>query len=157
MGKPQIAVQGKSPGGEKAVVTYVGDGDGASLKRKDGSELNCRIDTIDSPETAKPKYGKQGQAYAEESKQTLQKMILNKEVTVTVTNPNGKYDRQYCKIEVEGKGVDKAMLQAGAAWLYRRYSTDPELDKAEGEAKKAKRGLWADPNAKNPEDFRRNK
>lgn len=155
MREPKVAVQAKRPGGEKAVVTYVGDGDGASLKRKNGSVLNCRIDTIDAPETAKPKYGKAGQPYAEEAKKTLQRMILNKEVTVIVTNPNGKYNRQYCKIEVEGVGVDKAMLQAGAAWLYRRYSNDPELSKTEEGAKKAKRGLWADPNAQSPEDFRR--
>lgn len=139
------------------MVTYVGDGDGATLKRKDGSELVCRIDTIDAPETAKPRYGKPGQPFGEEAKRTLQGMIERKEVTVRVTKPaeEGKYGRSYCKIEVEGVGVDQKMIEAGAAWLYRRYSDDPKLGAAEDKARKQKKGLWAQPNPEEPEAFRR--
>lgn len=166
MAPPVTAVKAKSSSGsgEKAVVTYVGDGDGAELKRQDGSKLVCRIDTIDAPEvvhkgvdkkTGKP-YDKPTQSYGEESKRTLQALIQNKEVTVTVTRPakQGKYDRNYCKIEVEGVGVDAKMLEAGAAWLYRRYSSDAYLSKLENEAKAAKRGLWSEKEPENPETFR---
>lgn len=157
---PVVAVKSKQPGGEKALVTYVGDGDGASLKRKDGSELNCRIETIDAPETAKPKYGKAGQPYGEEAKRTLQRLIANKEVTVTVTQPaqdDQNYGRALCRIEVEGKGVDALMLKEGAAWLYRKYgkAVDPALESVEANARKVGKGLWADPEAENPFDFRR--
>lgn len=163
--KPTVAVQAKQPGGEKAVVTFVGDGDGASLLRRDGSSINCRIDTIDAPETAKPMHGKPGQAFGEEAKRTLQELIDKKEVTLTVTKeaasgPATKannYGRALCKIEVEGKNVDLQMLQKGAAWLFRKYGTnpDPTLENAERVAKLKKEGLWSDPNAENPSDFRR--
>lgn len=156
---PVTAVQatGTSRGGEKMVVTYVGDGDGASLKRGDGSSINCRIDSIDAPEVDHSKYGKKGQVFGEESRKTLEQMILNKEVTVRVSKPadEGKYSRSYCQIEIEGQNIDKQMLQSGMAWLYRRYNNDPGLAKLEDAARTAKVGLWADPNPINPETFRR--
>lgn len=162
--KPVVAVQSKTKGGEKAVVTYVGDGDGASLLRKDGSSIKCRIDTIDAPETAKPAFGKPGQAFGEEAKRTLQDLIDKKEVTLTVTQeaasgPPSKannYGRALCKIEVQGKNVDLQMIQKGAAWLFTKYGTapDPALENAERVAKLKKEGLWANPNPERPGDFR---
>lgn len=160
--QPVTAVQATGPAskipGEKAVVTFVGDGDSVSATRKDGSSLNCRIDSIDAPEVAHPKVGKAGQAYGEESKKTLQDMILNQEVTVRVSKPattDKNYGRSLCQIEIEGNNVDKTMLKAGAAWLYRRFNNDPALSALENDARANKRGLWADPNAIHPESFRR--
>jgi len=155
---PVVAVQAKQPGGQKMVVTYVGDGDGASARGKDGSSINCRIDSIDAPETAKPKYGKEGQRFSEESRRSLEQMILNKEVTVRVSRPavEGKnHSRALCQIEIEGQNVDKEMIRNGMAWLYRRYNNNAELSALEIEARKEKRGLWVDPNPVNPETFRR--
>jgi endonuclease YncB( thermonuclease family) len=161
--KPVTAVQAKpgalpKGGGERALVTYVGDGDGATLRRGNGETLQCRIDTIDAPEVARPNYGKQGQPFGEEAKRTLAEMIENKEVTVKVTKAIQNKDgstRFGCQIEIEGKRVDQEMLRRGAAWLYRRYANDPALVAAENEAKAGKIGLWADPNPENPETFRR--
>lgn len=153
----QKAAPGAIPkgGGERAVVTFVEDGDTAKLLRGDGSQIKCRIDKIDAPETAHAFVGKPGQAYGNEARKTLQDMIDNKEVTLKITRPADKGNRFGCQIEVEGANVDLAMVQAGAAWLYRRYANDPNLVKAEQEARTAKRGLWADPNPINPEAFRR--
>lgn len=153
----QKAAPGAIPkgGGERAVVTFVEDGDTAKLLRGDGSQIKCRIDKIDAPETAHEFAGKPGQAYGNEARKTLQDMIDNKEVTLKITRPADKGNRFGCQIEVEGANVDLAMVQAGAAWLYRRYANDPNLVKAEQEARTAKRGLWADPNPVNPEAFRR--
>lgn len=164
--KPAPVVQADKPTGQKAVVTYVDDGDSARVKTKDGSNINCRIDSIDAPETAKPKYNKPGQPFGEEAKKTLQSMIDRKEVTVIVTKaadtsspPSGanNYGRSLCKIEVQGQGVDAKMLQAGAAWLYRKYGEqpDPNLQAMETKARNDGVGLWADPNPENPKDFRK--
>jgi endonuclease YncB( thermonuclease family)/flagellum-specific peptidoglycan hydrolase FlgJ len=156
---PVTAVQAAKPGGQRAMVTYVGDGDGANLTTKDGNKLNCRIDSIDAPEVAHMQYGKPSQNFGEQSKKILKDMIENKEVTVRVTrapsSSEGKDSRSYCQIEVEGVGVDQKMLEKGAAWLYRRYSNDPKLAEAEAGAKAKKVGIWEDPNAQYPEDFRR--
>ena len=158
--KPVTAVQAAagSEGGEKMVITYVGDGDSASGKRSDGSAINCRIDSIDAPEVAHRKAGKSGQAFGEESKRTLEQMILNKEVTVRVSKPatgDKNYGRALCQIEIEGQNVDKEMLRTGMSWLYRRYNSDAGLAKLENEARGARRGLWVDPVPVNPESFRR--
>jgi micrococcal nuclease len=45
-------------------------------------------------------------------------------------------------------------VKAGFAWHYKRYSSDPILAQAEIEARNAKAGLWADPQAIAPWDFR---
>lgn len=155
---PVTAVQAKGPqiAGQKAVITFVGDGDSLSARTGDGKDINCRIDSIDAPEVAHP--GKPGQPYGEASKKTLQDMILNKEVTVRVSKPataNHNYGRALCQIEIEGQNIDKKMLQEGMAWLYRRFNKDPELSRLELDAKSNGRGLWADKSPVNPEDFRR--
>jgi len=157
--KPETVVKSTSKiPGEKAVITYVGDGDGANYTDSKGNQIKCRIDTFDAPETAKPKHGKPGQAYGEESKNLLQQLILNKEVTVRISQPavKGKnFDRSLCQIEIEGENIDKVMLQEGAAWVYKTFRGNPELMAAEKEARESKRGLWANPNAQDPAAFRR--
>lgn len=157
---PVKAAPGAIPkgGGEKALVTYVPDGDGAQLTRGDGSSINCRIDNIDAPETAKPQHGKAGQPFGEDAKRTLQSMIENKEVTLRVTRPaiTGKnYDRALCQIEIEGKNISQEMIRQGAAWLYANYSNDPVLRKTEQEARSAGIGLWKESNPERPSDFRK--
>lgn len=160
--EPKTVVQAKASAqirstGEKMVVTYVGDGDGANLVKKDGSKIACRIDTIDAPEVDRPKYKKVGQPGGESSRKTLEQMILSKEVTVRITKAKKPgQDREYCQVELEGAGVDQKMVEAGAAWVYERYGRDPALMAAQDSAKKAKRGIWGgDTPPENPEAFRR--
>jgi micrococcal nuclease len=159
--KPETVVEAKPSSlkgpTERAVVTYVEDGDTARLQRGDGSSINCRLD-FDAPETAHPKVGKKGQAYGEESKKTLQEMILNKEVTLKISKPatvDSNFNRATCQIEIEGKNLSKEMIRQGMAWVYREYNNNPELLGLEAEARNSKVGLWADPNPIYPPVFRR--
>ena len=46
------------------------------------------------------------------------------------------------------------MVKAGLAWHYKQYSSDPVLAQAEIDARNAKAGLWADPHAIAPWEFR---
>lgn len=153
--KPITAVQAinatRAPG-NKALVTYVADGD--TVK---GTGLNCRIDGIDAPEVANPKAGKLGQPYGEEAKKTLQAMVLKKEVTVRITKPsvNGSnYGRDMCQIEIQGKDVSTEMVREGAAWLYTHFNNDPRLRAVQGEAIAGQKGLWAGDNPIPPWQFR---
>lgn len=164
-GKPSVAVKAKNPGGEKAVVTFVEDGDTAKLTRKDGSSINCRIDTIDAPETSHPAHGKTGQPFGEESKRALRDMIENKEVTLTVTREatpglktkENNWGRSLCKIEIQGKNVDLPLVQQGLAWVWKTYGQpgNSELENAERVARLKKEGLWSDPIPEKPGDFRK--
>lgn len=48
---------------------------------------------------------------------------------------------------VGGVDVNAEMIRQGAAWAYRQYLKDQSLLRLEAEAKAAKRGLWALPEA----------
>ena len=45
----------------------------------------------------------------------------------------------------DGWDLNTGLLRAGLAWWYRQYSTDAVLGALELEARRAHRGLWADP------------
>jgi endonuclease YncB( thermonuclease family) len=52
--------------------------------------------------------------------------------------------------------LNREIVQAGFAWWYRQYARhDKELERLEGEAKAAKRGLWVDKDPMPPWEFRR--
>lgn len=163
--QPVTVVKASNPSTapERAVATFIQDGDTATLKRGDNSLVNCRVDGINAPETAhkgidkstgKP-YDKPAQIFGEESKKILQNMIKNKEVTVQVSYAKDKYGRNICQIDIAGKNVSQEMVKAGAAWMYTKYSKDGAMSAIQTEAKANKRGLWADPSPINPELFGR--
>ncbi|MCB1713090.1 MAG: thermonuclease family protein, partial [Candidatus Riesia sp.] len=154
----------------KVVATFVPDGDtfnatSDSYKtkgeraRKAGGII-CRIDSIETPETAKPQYGKKGQPYGEEAAKILQQMVLNKEISIRVTKPTdgeSNYGRDVCQIEVAGKDVSVELIREGAAWVYKEYNHYGQggLD-LESNARQSKLGLWGLPNPVYPPDFRHN-
>jgi hypothetical protein len=55
----------------------------------------------------------------------------------------------------DGRVLNHELVRAGLAWWYYKYSTDRYLGELEAEARAAKRGLWSDPHAVAPWDFRR--
>lgn len=138
-------------------MTFVQDGDTATLKPAKGDPLNCRIDMIDAPETAKK--DKPGQSHGEQSAAHLRRLIDKKEVTVWVKNGTDLYGRSLCQIEVDvnGKGVDVSldMLQNGAAWLYRQYGGSAAYKNAADNAQYKGKGLFADRDAIHPREFKR--
>ena len=145
------------------VATFVPDGDtvyGTSKTHttvgQPQEKIKCRVDSVNAPETSH-KAGQPTQTYGEEAAKILQKMILNKEVSIRVTVPtDGKsnYGRDVCQIEVSGKDVSVELIRAGAAWLYPRFNHYGAGGVAlQEEAKAAGRGLWQYPNPTNPETF----
>ena len=145
------------------VATFVPDGDtvyGTSKTHttvgQPQEKIKCRVDSVNAPETSH-KAGQPTQTYGEEAAKILQKMILNKEVSIRVTKPtDGKsnYGRDVCQIEVSGKDVSVELIRAGAAWLYPRFNHYGAGGVAlQEEAKAAGRGLWQYPNPTNPETF----
>lgn len=154
----------------KVVATFVPDGDTINAtsdayktkgeKAKKAGGIICRIDSIETPETAKPQYGKKGQPYGAEAAKILQQMVLNKEISIRVTKPTdgeSNYGRDVCQIEVAGKDVSVELLRAGAAWLYKEYNNYGQggFD-LESTARQSKLGLWGLPNPIYPPDFRHN-
>jgi len=161
--KPVTVVKADRSGGQKGVITYVGDGDGADID-VGGSTIKCRLDTFDAPETGGAPKKWPDQAYGREAESKLKSLIASGEVTVIVSKPadtssppSGKnnYGRSLCKIEVQGKNIDQEMLRSGAAWLRLEYATDEKLINLFNTAKSNKTGLFADPNAVPPWGYRK--
>ncbi len=55
----------------------------------------------------------------------------------------------------DGRSLNHVLVRAGLAWMYRRYTNDQSLSDLEEEARAAGRGLWADPHAVAPWQWRK--
>ena len=166
--QPKTLVQAAKPGGQQAVVTFVPDADGVTMKLADGKSLSCRLHSIDAPEVAHPERttdkGKTikaspNQAYGQEAKDWLSNKILNKEVTVVITQSaeTSKQGRNFCQVSFEGEDMSIAALENGFAMAYDKFVLPELADKvysAQLKAKEAKKNLWNDAFPERGEDFR---
>lgn len=129
----------------KAQVIAVIDGDTVDIFF-DGKKKRVRLEGIDAPE--------RGQPYGTQAKQALSKLVFGKAVTVESTGTD-RYGRMLARLRVGPLDVCRQLVENGMAWHYKRYSDDPDLAKAENAARKAKQGLWTDPNPLPPWDWRK--
>ena len=85
-------------------------------------------------------------------------LVFGKQVTAEVVTVD-RYGRNVARLYVDGLDVNREMIRLGAAWVYREYKTDKSLLDIEAEARAAKRGLWALPEAEQvpPWEWRRKK
>jgi endonuclease YncB( thermonuclease family) len=105
-----------------------------------------RLEGIDCPE--------KGQDFSAQAKQFTSDLTFGKEVTVDVPNVD-RYGRLVARISVGGQDVSVALVRAGLAWHFTKYSSDPVLAEAEQVARSAKRALWGQGIPTPPWEFRR--
>ncbi|MBA3900544.1 MAG: thermonuclease family protein [Bacteroidetes bacterium] len=127
-------------------VIKIADGDTFTLIFENGFDVRVRLNGIDSPEKK--------QAFSKRAKQTLSDLIYDKTVTVYYKSKD-RYGRVLGDVSINDLNVNQEMVRRGMAWHFKRYSDDEELAKLEVEARKNKVGLWADPNAVAPWEFRK--
>ena len=127
-----------------ASVTHVTDGDTISVVRR-GTTVRIRLDGIDTPETDQP-FGTEAAAFTAAR-------VLQQEVTITVRDVD-RYGRLVSRVLIAGVDVSVALVTAGLAWHYVRYSDDPVLARAEADARAAKIGLWHQTSPAPPWEFR---
>lgn len=132
------------------VVSWVSDGDTVWVKmRSDSAPVKVRITGIDAPEICQP-----GGAAA---RAALAAKIMGQEVTLTVpaSRRYDSYGRVLARMQWRGEDVGGWMVRNGQAWSY-RYRNSPGPYRAEqAEAQAHQRGLFKQPGAENPRDFRR--
>ena len=118
----------------------VGISDGDTLTLLDGSrrEVRVRLAEIDTPE--------RGQPYGDRARQALSDLAFGKAVRVAVVDTD-RHGRTVGRVHEGAVDVNAEMARRGAAWVYRRYSRDPSLLRLEEEARAARLGLWALPEA----------
>lgn len=127
-------------------VVAVADGDTVVLLDEAKQQIKIRLAHIDAPEKK--------QAFGKASKQALAKMLFAQEVSAEVIDTD-RYGRKVARVFVQDRDVNKAQLESGMAWVYRKYASDPAYFAAEQRARKAGKGLWADNNPVPPWAFRR--
>jgi endonuclease YncB( thermonuclease family) len=128
----------------------VADGDTITILTPDKQQHKIRLAHIDCPE--------KGQPYGTRAKQFTSDFCFRKTVIVV---SEGKKDRNGRVIgEVfneQGENLNKALVRAGLAWHYKKYSQDASYAGLETQARAARSGLWQAPNPVEPWIWRKNR
>lgn len=130
-------------GADVYTVVKVYDGD-SLLVDGHGRKRQVRLLGIDAPETSKGK-GQPGQPYSRKAQRYLAGLVLNRPVTLAVHGED-RYQRILAVVNCGGRDINRAMLEAGLAEVY-RGRTPETFDKApylavEAHARETRTGMW---------------
>jgi len=126
-------------------VVGVTDGDTITILRGT-TPIKLRLNGIDAPEA--------GQPFGERAKQFASALCFGDEVIVKALGTD-KYGRTLGDVILgDGRILNQELVKAGMAWHYKEYSKDETLAKLEKEAREKKVGLWSDPHAVAPWEWR---
>jgi len=124
----------------------VGIHDGDTITVLVGSkQIKVRLEGIDAPEL--------GQDYSQRSKEFLSGIVFGQEVTVKEYSID-RYGRTVGRVFVGYRDVSCAMISAGLAWHFKKYSSDVNLERLEDSARAGGIAIWSMPNPIAPWDFR---
>lgn len=130
-------------------VIRVADGDTITILDAQNTQNKIRLYGIDAPEKK--------QDFGNKSREKLANLVAGKNIAVTVIDID-RYGRNVGRVNIEGKEVAEEMLKAGMVWVYTAYCKIPECKQwkeLETQAKTAKIGLWANPTAQEPWQWRK--
>ena len=125
------AVSGATVEGEVVAIT---DGDTIKILTPTKQQIKVRLADIDTPE--------RGQPYGRKARQVLGEKIHRRQVDVEEVTID-RYQRLVGRVFLDGRNINAEMVEDGAAWVYRKYSDDPQLLQLERQAREQGRGLWA--------------
>jgi endonuclease YncB( thermonuclease family) len=127
-------------------VVSIADGDTITVLDADKVQHKIRLEGIDAPE--------KGQAFGTKSKEKMSELVGEKEVVVKWSKKD-RYERILGDVYLGDRHINLEMVREGMAWHYKQYSKSKELAEAEDEARKAKKGLWADKSPEPPWEYRK--
>jgi endonuclease YncB( thermonuclease family) len=142
---PQTKTTISVPVAFSAKVVGVKDGDTVDLLYA-GATVRARLAHIDAPEG--------GQPFGKAAKQRLSDLCFGKWVQVERTGRPDRYGRLIVVLQCERVNVNRALVASGLAWHFAKYSKDVSYASVERQARAARLGLWADPGAVAPWDWR---
>lgn len=127
-------------------VVGITDGDTFKLLTKDSTLIKVRLANIDCPERKQP--------FSKKAKQFVSDAIFSKTVTLKVLKKD-RYRRYISNVIYDDTlSLCHELIKTGLAWHYKKYSKDSILQSLEDRARKKKLGLWQDPNAIPPWEWR---
>lgn len=125
----------------QCLAVKIADGDTFTCRRNNSDIIKVRLADIDAPEN--------GQAYGNQSKKALNKLIYKQ--TVTLKNERkDKYGRTVATVFLRPSmgsaslNVNLTMIEQGYAWHYDRYSNNRQYATTQKNAQSQRKGLWAD-------------
>ncbi|MCF8160222.1 MAG: thermonuclease family protein [Polaromonas sp.] len=128
-------------------VTHVSDGDTLWAKPENGSApRKLRLLGLDAPELC--------QAGGVAARAALQALVADKPVQVRA-NFQDTYGRDLATLRVGERDVGALLVSAGHAWSNRWHSSAGTYAAQEASARAARLGLFADPAAETPRNFRK--
>ena len=128
-------------------VVSVHDGDTLTLL-VERRQVKVRLTEIDAPELRQP--------FGTRSRQALAEVCAGKAAQVDDRGKD-RYGRTLGRGSCAGVDANAEQVRRGMAWVYDRYVTDRGLYTLQNDARAARRGLWADPRAMPPWEWRRTK
>lgn len=130
----------------KGYVIGVIDGDTYDLLIDNNLTVRIRMEGIDAPEKGMPFY--------RVAKNYLSQNCFNKEIRIQKTGQDDR-GRILAFTFVDNIELSHEMINAGLAWHFKKYNSDPDLALLETEARKLKKGLWNDNNPIPPWEIRK--
>jgi endonuclease YncB( thermonuclease family) len=115
-------------------VVGISDGDTLTLLDEQRQQVKIRLFGIDAPEKKQP--------YGQNAKQELSALCFGQIATAEIITTD-RYRRKVARVECGGKDASVEMVRLGAAWVYRKYSSDRLLLIAEASAQQRRAGLWS--------------
>lgn len=126
-------------------IVEIQDGDTVTLLMGQQT-YRIRLDGIDCPE--------KHQAYGQVAKQFTSDQVFGREVKVRWKEKD-RYQRYLgTVITADGKNLNRELLKAGLAWHYKQYNDNPLLAGLERQARRERKGLWAEPSPQPPWEYR---
>ena len=125
----------------------VSDGDTISVMH-DGKSVKIRLNGVDCPELH--------QAYGTKAKKATSDLVFGDDVTIEPVKTD-RYGRTVARVYAQGgASLEEALVADGLAWWYQQYAPEEtRLQTLEEAARRAQKGLWADPNPVAPWDYRK--
>ena len=131
----------------EGLVVSVSSGDTIKVMR-DGKQVKIRLAAIDCPE--------KGQPYGQAARRFTSNLVSGKFVEVWKVDKQ-PYGHIVAFVFTDKVSINKALLEAGLAWHYKKYDSSPYLASIEMKARTANRGLWKEPNPEPPWEYRKRK
>jgi endonuclease YncB( thermonuclease family) len=129
-------------------AVHIADGDTITVLRDGREQVRIRVYGVDTPERS--------QAFGKRAKQFTASMVGNKLVEIEPVDQD-RYGRTVARVFVGGRELSEELVRAGMAWVYVKYcriDACSQWAQAEAEARAAGVGLWADPSAAPPWEYR---